>query len=198
MYRLSQWAGDFPMLWEPHGSFTPLFTSQPEELAFSKSVSLRLHISASCPVFLFTLLLFFFSFFFSCFSLVWTPAQAVQISRTAVLSWPSGSPCYDGHAGKISAYAGESSFSTPVMIDHVRMHEWRWWNESSCQHLPVPSASYALRVHPVSPLHNWSSPIWSCSTMLLTPPPFFFKPPSPFFGQTFWTVHWQILYKIAI
>ena len=140
----------------------------------------------------------FFLFFFSCFSLVWTPAQAVQISRTAVLSWPSGSPCYDGHAGKISAYAGESSFSTPVMIDHVRMHEWRWWNESSCQHLPVPSASYALRVHPVSPLHNWSSPIWSCSTMLLTPPLFFFKPPSPFFGQTFWTVHWQILYKIAI
>lgn len=28
--------------------------------------------------------------------------------------------------------------------------------------------------------------------------PFFFLPPSPFFGQTFWTVHWQILYKIAI
>lgn len=49
---------NLPTRWEPHGSFTPLFTSQPEELAFSKSVSLRLHISASCPVFLFSLLSF--------------------------------------------------------------------------------------------------------------------------------------------
>ena len=53
----------FPTLSEPHGSFTPLFTSQPEQLAFSKSVSLRLHISASCPVFLFSLLFFCFLFY---------------------------------------------------------------------------------------------------------------------------------------
>lgn len=41
----------------------PLFVSQPEELAFSKSVSLRLHISASCPVFLSSLCCVCFIFF---------------------------------------------------------------------------------------------------------------------------------------
>lgn len=46
-------------------------------------------ILSSVLFFLFSVMIFFFFFSFS--PLVWTPAQAVQISRTTVHSWSSGS-----------------------------------------------------------------------------------------------------------
>lgn len=52
MYKLSQWAGDFP---NALGATRELHASVHEPTRGSslfKSVSLRLHISASCPVFL--------------------------------------------------------------------------------------------------------------------------------------------------
>lgn len=112
MYRLNQWAGDFPMLWEPQGSFTPLFTSQPEELAFSKSMSLHLHISASCL----SHLLFFFVPIFSALFLIFsifcmnssTGSADLLCCHSQLILWQ---PCllYDRHTDNISAYAGEFS-----------------------------------------------------------------------------------------
>lgn len=154
MYRLSQWAGDFPMLWEPHGSFTPLFTSQPEELAFSKSVSLRLHISASCPAFLFSVVFFLFCFFPSASRL--NPGAGSAHCRSQLVLWQ---PCCDGHTDKILAYAGESSSSTPrLTVSRYRL--------TYCAVgvalmkrvlLTILAGSYCFlcsQRHPVSPFHN--------------------------------------------
>lgn len=166
MYRLSQWAGDFPMLWEPHGSFTPLFTSQPEELAFSKSVSLRLHISASCPVFLFSVLFFFLSFPLF-LPLIWTTAQAVQISRTAVPSWSSGSHVTTDTQTRSQpmlvnqAFLPHNDWPCEDTEWHTAQWEWRWWKESSWQHLLVPTASYALSGTLFLLYTTGLSPMWS-------------------------------------
>lgn len=194
MYRLSQWAGDFPMLWEPHGSFTPLFTSQPEELAFSKSVSLRLHISASCPVFLCSVL--FFSSFFP--PLVWTPAQAAQISRTAVLSWSSSSHVTTDTQTRSQPMLVKLFY--PIMIDHVRIQSGILRSRSgadeksppdnTCRFLQLPALSLA-------PCFSFTQLVESHLVWLTMSLIFFFSP-LLFFGQTFSTVHWQILYKIAI
>lgn len=118
MYRLSQWAGDFPMLWEPHGSFTPLFTSQPEELAFSKSVSLRLHISASCPVFLFSVLFFFLSFPFFCLSSELQHRQC-RLVAPPFPAGPLAAMLRRTHRQDLSLCWWIKLFY-PIMIDHVR------------------------------------------------------------------------------
>lgn len=179
---------DFPTLSEPHGSFTPLFTSQPEQLAFSKSVSLRLHISASCPVFLFSVVFFFCSPHLN-------SSPAVQISCTAVLSWSSGS--LDA-ADRISAYSGETSFSAPqpttsgslltcgaVVGALIKRQHLLLFFPPALSETPCFSFSQPVESHPV-PL-----------AVSLT----FFSPFSSFFSlldKRFRTVHWQILYKIAI
>lgn len=197
MYRLSQWAGDFPMLWEPHGSFTPLFTSQPEELAFSKSVSLRLHISASCPVFLFSLLFFLFFFFFFLLSRFSSELQRRQCRLVAppFSAGPLAALLRRTHRQDLSlCWWIELSYTmidrVRIQTDILRSRSGCWWKESSWQYSQVPTASYPLR-DPVSPFPFESHLYWLTMSLI-----FFF--PLFFFGQRFLTVHWQILYKIAI
>lgn len=111
------------MLSEPRGSFTLLFTSQPEELAFSKSVSLRLHISASCPVFLFPI------------STLPTPGPLssphlppsselglCRLVATAVVSWSSNGPTdgrTDTRTGAQPLLVNQALRT--IMIDRVRL-----------------------------------------------------------------------------
>lgn len=79
-------------------------------LPFSKSVSLTLHTSASCPTFLFSVVCFLFLFFlFSCASRL-NPGTSSVHRRSQLVLWQ---PWYDGHTDKILAYACESSSSTP-------------------------------------------------------------------------------------
>lgn len=152
MYRLNQWAGDFPMLWEPRGSFTPLFTSQPEELAFSKSVSLRLHISASCPLSCFPVLsvLFFFLFLFY-------PSSELQHRQRRLVAppftaGPLAAILWRTHRQNISLCWWIKLFYS-IMIDHVRiqsdvLHSRSGADEKSppdntCQFLQFPMLSVA-------------------------------------------------------
>lgn len=77
-----------------------------------------------------------------------------------------------------------------IQTDILRSRSGCWWKESSWQYSQVPTASYPLR-DPVSPFPFESHLYWLTMSLI-----FFF--PLFFFGQRFLTVHWQILYKIAI
>lgn len=169
MYRLNQRAGDFPMLWEPHGSVTPLFTSQPHELAFSKSVSLHLHISASCPVsclFSAPPAAALFNIYFNFLNLsTWTRAQAAQICY-AVAHSRSGS--------RITVrYTHRQDFCLcwwiklllTIMIDHVWIQSDLLRSRSATdKKSPLTTLASSHRFlccqrHPISPLHTGLGPV---------------------------------------
>lgn len=157
MYRLNQWAGDFPMLWEPHGSFTPLFTSQPDELAFSKSVSLHLHISASRPLSRFSLFLCCCFLFFSFFP----PHLSYEVQhrqcRFVALSFTAGPLAAilanDRHTDKFFCLCWWIKLLHPIMIDHVWIQsgvlrsriatDEKSLPDNSCQFLQFPMLSVA-------------------------------------------------------
>lgn len=209
MYKLSQWAGDFPMLSEPRGSFTPLFTSQPEELAFSKSVSLRLHISASCPVFLFSLCCFFFF-------LKPPPPPPLpnarptssllnsRLCRLVAPPFSAGPPA--ALPGRTHGQELSRCWWIKLFYNHdwpcqatdwrTAQWEWRWWKESSWQYSQVPAALYTL-TGTLFLLFLFDSHLLWLTVIDLFFCFFFFLLP-PFWTKISQTVHWQILYKIAI
>lgn len=159
MYRLSQWAGDFPTLWEPHGSFTPLFTSQPKELAFFQIcvtdfayISILSYLSVLCSLFSFS----FFSppFFLHLSSEPWHKQRAPPFS-----AGPLAALIRRTHRQDLSVRLWITLFYT--MIDRVTIQtdirrsrsgaEEKSPPDNTCRFLLLPMLSER---HPVSPFHN--------------------------------------------
>lgn len=163
-------------------------------------------ILSSVLFFLFSGMIFLI-YFFSFSPLVWTPAQAVEISRTTVHSWSSGSHIRTNTQTRFQpTLVNRAFFFHPIMIDHVRIQSDVLRSRSGTDEKSLPDNTHQFLQLPmlsVAPCFSFS-PIWSdwqCNeSFFLSLPPslpllclsFFF------FGQTFWTVHRQILYKIAI
>ena len=129
----------------------PLFTSQPEELAFSKSVSLRLHISASCPLSRFSFSVFsFFPPSTSHMNSVTGSADLLCCCSQLVL-WQAYYCMIDTQTRFLPMLVNQALY--PIMIDHVwiqsdLLHTRSATDEKSppdntCQFLLFPMLSVA-------------------------------------------------------
>lgn len=196
MYKLSQWAGDFP---NALGATRELHASVHEP---TRGTSLfQICVTA-----------FAYISILSCFpvsyinpphpraSFIPPPpslfcTRAVQISRNCrchlVLQRTDGR--MDGHADRSSAAAGESSspynHDWPCQATDWRAApwEWRWWKESSWQYAQVPAALCTLRgtLFLLSPLWFPSALTdshWSFFFLFV-----FFPPSSSFWDREFWS-----------